>query len=371
MQPVSIALAASCFSPSYATARGRFQLAADRAGAHLDVLTNTVAHAPDGGALTTEVAVLGPEDAQNALLVVSGTHGPEGFIGSAAQIALLDSLATQARDLAVRVVLVHAINPWGFAHISRTTENNVDLNRNFIDWTSGPPANPLYADLHPYLCPTEWTPGALAAANTKRSDWIEKHGKDTYVDLTGRGQYSHPDGQHYGGTGPEWSNLALEAIIDRHLEGVKRIALIDWHTGLGEHGDPFFLCFNERGGAGWQRACGWWGRDNVETCGGFEGAIRPKYSGLLFHGVQRFATGAEVTGAVIEFGTRSRADMQRALQIDHYLKFGSALPQHERVAMREQLLDAFSPMSARWQRSVLGHAIVIQQQALRGSINWC
>lgn len=370
MPPASAALAAACFSPTYASARARFLLAADRAGARVDVLTNTVASAPDGGTLTTDVAVLGPPDADRALLVVSGTHGPEGFVGSAAQIALLDSLAGRAHELEVRAVLVHAINPWGFAHISRTTENNVDLNRNFIDWNSAPPANLAYAELHASMCPSQWSPQALEQADAGREAWIARHGQDAFVDVTGRGQYSHPQGAFYGGAGREWSNQALETIIGRHLEGVRRIALIDWHTGLGERGEPFFLCFNERGGPGWQRACGWWGRENLETQGGFDGASRPNYTGLLFHGVQRFAASAEVTGAVIEFGTRSRADMRRALQIDTFLKFGGALAPQQRASLREQLLDAFAPFSPDWERSVLGHAIGIQQQALQGIVDW-
>ncbi len=366
----SAALAAACFSASYASARAKFLLAADRAGARVDVLTNTVATAPDGGTLTTDVALLGPPQAEAALLVFSGTHGPEGFVGSAAQIALLDALALRAQALSVRVVLVHAINPWGFAHISRTTENNVDLNRNFIDWNAAPPANPPYAELHPLLCPPQWTPQAMEAADAGRDAWIASHGHERYVDVTSRGQYSHPDGLNYGGSGREWSNRALESIVERHLAGVRRIALIDWHTGLGEHGAPFFLCFNEAGGPDWNRACEWWGRDRIESRAGFEGASRPRYTGLLFHGVQHFAAQAEMTGAVIEFGTRPMLEMRRAIQIDRHLKFGAALPAPVRAAMREQVLDAFSPFSPDWQRSALGHAIVIQGQALQGVSAW-
>jgi len=368
--PASAGLVGACFSPDYPTARAKFLLAAARARAPVDVFCNDAAPGPDGGMLTTDVAVLGPDDAEHALLVVSATHGPEGFVGSAAQIALLDALAAGARAPAVRIVLVHAINPWGFAHISRTTENNVDLNRNFIDWRAGPPSNPPYAELHPMLCPPQWTPQALASANASREAWLERNGQGAYVDVTSRGQYTHPDGLNYGGVGREWSNLTLEKIVARHLAGVKKIALIDWHTGLGERGEPFFLCFNERGGPGWQRACDWWGRANVESSGGFGGAQRPNYTGLLFHGVQRFAGQAEVTGAVIEFGTLPMDEMRLALQVDRYLKFGGELPAAQRAAMKEQLLDAFAPFSPDWQRSVLGHAIRIQQRALDGLRAW-
>src|SRR3546814_19590214 len=103
--------------------------------------------------LTHGWAWLGADDAENVVLIVSGTHGPEGFMGSAAQIALLNKVALGAQNPRnIKVVLVHAINPWGFAHVSRTTENNVDLNRNFIDWGSAaPPDNSLYKALPPKI----------------------------------------------------------------------------------------------------------------------------------------------------------------------------------------------------------------------------
>lgn len=369
-QPASAALVAACFNPTYASARAAFLQAADRAQARTDVLINDRAKGPNGSTLTTDVATLGPDTADSALVIVSGTHGPEGFVGSAAQIALLDAIARDMPELPVRIVLIHAINPWGFAHISRTTENNVDLNRNFIDWTNPPPENPLYAELHPLLTPQEWTDDVLAQADAARDAWVEQHGLDVFVDVTARGQYSHPQGLHYGGAGREWSNEALETIVARHLRGVKRIAFIDWHTGLGERGEPFFLCFNQAGDAGWQRACDWWGKENIETQGGFDGAQRPNYSGLVFHGVQKFAAPADVTGAVIEFGTKERRIMRRALQIDQYLKFGGPVPDGQRAAMREELLDAFAPLSLEWKRSVLGHAIRIQNQALQGLQSW-
>src|SRR5690625_4289567 len=177
-KPASAALVAACFNPTYASARAAFLQAADRAQARTDVLINDRAKGPDGSTLTTDVAVLGPDSADSALVIVSGTHGPEGFVGSAAQIALLDALARDMPALPLRIVLIHAINPWGFAHISRTTENNVDLNRNFIDWDQPAPDNPLYADLHPLLTPQEWTEEVLAQANAAREAWVEKHGLD-------------------------------------------------------------------------------------------------------------------------------------------------------------------------------------------------
>lgn len=369
--PVSAGLAGACFAPDYSSARASFLAAAACAGARVDVFVHDSATDPAGGSLSTDVAVLGPDRSDSALLVISGTHGPEGFVGSAAQIALLDALAAASAAATSRIVLVHAINPYGFAHLTRTTENNVDLNRNFIDWTVAPPTNPAYEELHEALCPSSWEPAVLAACDTRRQAWIDDRGLGAFVDMTSRGQYSHRSGLNYGGSGPEWSNRVLAAIIERHLAGVRRIALIDWHTALGERGQPFFLCFNEPGGRAWDRACDWWGRDQVETSGGFGGASRPRYTGLVFHGVQRYAKQAEVTGAVIEFGTVGMDEARRALQADRYLRFGDGQASAAtRSVLREQVIEAFSPQSIAWQRSVLGHAIGIQHATLAGLSRW-
>lgn len=370
MARIGPGLAASCFSPTYAAARARFLQAAEKAGARIDIHLNPVATAPDGGSLTTDVAILGPDDAETGFLIISGTHGPEGFVGSAAQVALLEEMANGAIRPAHRLVLIHAINPWGFAHVIRTTEHHVDLNRNFVDWGRGPIANDRYPELHPLLCPTDYSDAGLKQADAARQAWIQANGIDAYFDVMAKGQYTRPDGVHYGGKGPEWSHGTLKAIVEGRLGRVRRLAVIDWHTGLGEPGQPFFLCFNAPGSAGWERACGWWGRDRVETQAGFDGAKRPAYQGLVFYGVQAFAPQADVTGAVIEFGTRSPDEMRKAMAIEHRLKFGGPIDEAERQALHADFREAFSPSSPVWQQSTLNHAIAIQHQTLAGLGDW-
>ena len=50
------------------------------------------------------------------LIHISGTHGVEGFAGSAIQSALMDSDAVRDGE-APSVMLVHALNPYGFAFV--------------------------------------------------------------------------------------------------------------------------------------------------------------------------------------------------------------------------------------------------------------
>ncbi len=57
----------------------------------------------------------------------------------------------------VAVLHVHAINPYGFAWLRRTNEQNIDINRNWINFDLPLPENPLYEELSDFLCPTDWS----------------------------------------------------------------------------------------------------------------------------------------------------------------------------------------------------------------------
>jgi len=359
------------FAHTYAQARARFQWAASQAGDVLHVYTHPSALGPDGGTFSIDVAVFGRPDARRALLILSGTHGGEGYTGSAAQIEFIQTGTLSQLPADVRVVMVHGINPYGFAHWTRTTENNVDLNRNFIDFSGAPPRNPAYLEVHPLLCPAQWDEMTLAQTQAQLDAWIAQHGKEAWTQTIMKGQYEEPTGLNYGGRAPEWSHLTLQTICSRHLAGIDRLAFIDWHTGLGERGQPVFLCFNDYRDAQGEQACRWWGRDRVETSAGFEGASRPKYTGLIFHGVQRFVAPAPMAGAVIEFGTLPVKESFDAVRLDRWRNVGNTPDNATLLAdMRASVREANTPSELAWRTSVLAHARTIQEQALSGLASW-
>ena len=86
----------------------------------------------DGPVVAADVASFGRREARRVLIVVSGTHGVEGFCGAGVQHGLLDRSLPGVLDDDVRLVLVHALNSHGFLGLHRTNEDNVDLNRNFV-----------------------------------------------------------------------------------------------------------------------------------------------------------------------------------------------------------------------------------------------
>ena len=81
-----------------------------------------------------DVACLGPGQSRAVLVLTSGTHGVEGFCGSGCQVSLLEDsrFLRQIERAGIALLMIHAVNPYGFSHLRRVNEDNVDLNRNFI-----------------------------------------------------------------------------------------------------------------------------------------------------------------------------------------------------------------------------------------------
>ena len=357
-----------CYASDYTRARAKFLNAAAAAGGTVQSFIHPDKQTPDGHPLAIDVARLGNAKASRQALFISGTHGQEGFSGSAVQVGWMlgDGPARLPSD--VGVVLVHGLNPYGFAHFTRTTENNVDLNRNFIERAAAAPANPHYESLHDALKIRHWTDAENARVDAAMAAFTDRHGRDALFDTLARGQYLHQDGLMYGGKDREWSNRTLEIIVKDALIDAEKVAFIDWHTGIGEYGRPFFLCFNEPGSALFQRACDWWGKENVDGVRP-HGMERPNYTGLVFHGVQRFLGNRQMCGAVIEFGTRG-VNMRRVLRLDQWLRRQSGLDADLRNGLQADMMDAFCPFDGQWRKDTLAAGLKLTDQALTGLAAW-
>src|SRR5258706_5292888 len=197
------------FSESSEEARKKFVEAALRAGAKLASYKHPDERGPGGEALYLDVSVLGPGDASRVFVVGSGTPGIEGYSGSAAQRAWLAGKPRLPKDTAV--VFFHAQNPWGFAHKTRVTEENVDLNRNFVDFSKALPANPGYAELQSAIAIRDWNEESIAGAFARLDAYRERVGEKAFSDAFNGGPYNHPDGSVYGGGRPETGHAALSA----------------------------------------------------------------------------------------------------------------------------------------------------------------
>jgi len=257
----------SVFSDSYLEARGKFIDAARGAGATVYEYRHPTLKGPDGEPLCLDMAVAGPENAERVLVAGSGTHGIEGYSGSAAQSAWLASGGIRRLPKRTAMVFFHAHNPWGFAHKARGTEENVDLNRNFVDHGNPYPANPGYAEVHPIVTPAEWNDASIAGIFRGLDAYRQKVGEKPFSTAFNGGQYSHADGIYFGGQREQWANYAFREAVVKHVAHAKHASIIDLHTGIGPWMEHIYLCFHKEGSPARERARAWWGERAVNLAG--------------------------------------------------------------------------------------------------------
>ena len=346
------------FSDSYREARARFLVAASNCGAsvHTQVLPMS---GTQGEVLAMDVAVQGPPDAAQVLMTTSAVHGIEGFCGSAIQTGLLQHLTLPP---GVAVVHVHAVNPHGFSHARRVNEDNVDLNRNFIDFSQPLPVNADYAEVHPLLLPEHWPPSAAqqAALDTLTQAWGERRMQRAITS----GQYQFPDGVWFGGLAPTWSHRTFRQVLQDHLGQAREIAWIDLHTGLGPHGygERIFACTDT--GASLQRARQWWGSDITSVDTGTSQSV--PLSGPIQMAIYEECPQAQYTGICLEFGTLPLAQMILAMRADHWLALHPEAAGALQERIRSDMLQAFNPPSGDWQAQVWQQGLQAARQALQG-----
>jgi hypothetical protein len=327
----------------YAHARAAFVIAADEAGAR----RSSFAHpgcGPDGEELAVDVAELGPADASTVVLVVSATHGVEGYCGSALQRHWL-SHHVDDRPEHVRVVHLHALNPYGMAWVRRVNEDNVDLNRNFVDWTGPPPANVDYDRIADVLVPAEWTPIAQERTTGELLALAGEWGFERLQAVISGGQYTHPTGIFYGGTGPVWSHRFLRRWSADALAAAERVIIIDLHTGLGPWGVGELIASASRGTPHHERATAMWGDVRSMLDGD---SVSAALSGDWLAIVDELAPHAEVTPICIEYGTVDPVTVLQALRADAWLHAHGDPRGNDSPAVRDQVRAAFADDDPAW-----------------------
>ncbi len=347
----------------YREARARFVDAATAAGARL----TRYAHpglGPDGEPLATDVARLGRDDAPARLLVISGTHGVEGFAGSACQEGWLAEGSAGAWPDELAAVVVHAINPYGFAWIRRVNEDNVDLNRNCVDFTRPPPANPGYDTLADALVPERWDDATQEATAAVLLEFAAAHGFEGLQAAVSVGQYRHPAGIFYGGDRAVWSQRTLGAIVREHLAGAERVGVLDLHTGLGPFGHGEVMA-SHPDGLGVARLAAWYGADGY-TVPATGNSVSADVRGDVLDAIEAWLPGTEVTGVAIEWGTVDIVTVSNALRADAWLHAYGALDGPEAGPIKQQLRDAFAPADPAWLALVQERFAQVEAAAVAG-----
>jgi ribosomal protein S18 acetylase RimI-like enzyme len=354
---------AACFEPAYAAARAAFLRSAAEAGAELASFRHPQA-GPDGAPLFLDTARFGAPAARRVLFVASGTHGIEGFCGSGIQTFLLREGIAARLPEGVALVLIHAVNPWGFAWLRRVNEDNVDLNRNFLDHGAPHPANADYDGLYDALNPAVLDAATLAASLEALRKFEDERGKlASYRALSG-GQYRHANGLQYGGTAPVWSNRTLHAIWERHAGDADAAVLVDLHSGLGPTGVGLLLqTAAEKSAAAALARELWPDVIRTEPLAGGDAAL---VSGLMGPAFVAAAPHAERTGLVLEFGTRDLVQVMLAVQADNWLHHHGDRASAAGRAIEQRMREAFFVDEDEWKEKVCRRAQEVVGRAVAG-----
>ncbi|MGO9398508.1 MAG: M14 family metallopeptidase [Xanthobacteraceae bacterium] len=358
------------FSASYAEARRKFLEAARAGGAAIESHVNPNAQGMNGEELATDVACFGDLDAENLFITCAGTHGNEGFCGSGCQVGLIKEDIINARPQSVAVLLVHAINPYGFSHLRRVTEDNVDLNRNFQDFAKPLPENPRYSEIHDLLVPSDWDGPGRAKAEAGLQAWRDDNGgMSAFQAVVAGGQYKFPDGMFFGGQRATWSSQTFRAIVKKHGAAAKRVGLIDVHSGLGPtgYGEPISIVAPDT--PSFERARAWWGREVTSLTDGTSKS--PPVTGPLIGSIEQSLPGAEVTSIGLEYGTVELFAVLDALRGDNWLyarglKSGLSMDSALARDIKTKVRDALYVDTDDWKEKVYARAADFTLKAYRG-----
>lgn len=377
------AAAQAWFIDDYATARADFLKRGDvlaSAFARVERFAIPVSSRDGTSGLFVDGLYIPAQGGQKRRLIVvsSGVHGVEGPTGSAVQRLFMQEALT-AQQLAgpladTGVLLLHAVNPWGFAKYRRVTENNVDLNRNAsADAALYRTVNAGYPLVDPLVNPDQ--PADVSAVehrffHLRVVSMIAQHGMRALRQAVLQGQYQVPKGIYFGGQALEPQLAALGPQIAPILNAYPLSLSLDLHTGYGARG-TLHLFFdppkNPRARQGLEMAFAgqridWASGDDFYTLTG-------DFVGWL----SQLRSGGTHLPAAFEYGTMNSQETLGSIKSMHVTVLENQGKQHgyasaeDEARIKRDYREMFYPSSPDWRAKVIGDSRAMFQALLA---NW-
>jgi hypothetical protein len=233
----------SYFQDSYDDCRDAFRAKADMLCEkyyRVEIFSKPVPSEVDANFKMDFCYVPAQKEKTKLLIVSSGVHGVEGYVGSAIQQMLMDEFFEPGMLQDMGILLIHGVNPYGFKYTRRVTENNVDMNRNCdTQRTLFAKENSGYNDLYDMLNPE----GEVYTGSLKNRFFmvvaithLMQESMTSLRQAVLQGQYEHPEGLYFGGNDFEPQLAWLEEVIKNKSADYDTVMNIDLHTGYGQRG---------------------------------------------------------------------------------------------------------------------------------------
>ena len=311
---------ANYFSVSYRESRDKFLAAAAQASASLTSVKHPLL-GPEGEDLYMDIACLGPDNADNAIVIVAGTHGIEGFCGAGVQTTLLRNPSALASFQDIKLVMIHGHNPHGFAWLRRVNEDNVDLNRNYVDFSEAQDPNEYYLEVKDLVLPKVFGEESEAAMQA----WIADNGVENYQKAVMSGQRIDPRGVFYGGTFATWSNETMHKVLPEVLAGQTNVALMDIHTGLGPYGHGDLIHSYARDSDEYNELKAWFGEEVIAINAGDYEEVAAVPRGPIVSSLDTIVPDHNSFALVNEYGTVDFDRVIKAIRADNWLHINGDL----------------------------------------------
>lgn len=350
------------FSDNYFEAREKFLANARENSLEINSFKLEKAKGPDDKDVFMDCAYTQGINKNNLLVLISGTHGPEGYCGSAIQSRFMKSGALAKTLEKCSAGIIHAHNPFGFAWDSRFNEDNIDLNRNYIEDFSNCPQNPAYDELANWALPEKFDDESIKNATVQLMVYSQNNGFAALQNALTAGQYRHQKGVYFGGFAPSWSNQTINSILDKWTAGIKRLIVIDFHTGLGPFGHGEILSDFPIDSIEFARVKEVFGEEATSTKS--QGSISAAVNGSLDSGICRKYASLNPVCVALEFGTLDPLSVFKATQGTSWAQSYDNLASEMGVALRKLSRDAFYPQSDEWKQKILLRGSQVIERAL-------
>lgn len=356
---------ADYFASTYTEARAKFLQAVQLGGARLLSSHTNPAKGPQGEDCVCDVAWIGPEDASRLLILVSGTHGAEGYSGSGCQVAWLrEGWFGRIAPKDTAVLLIHAINPHGFAWGRRVNEDNIDLNRNFVDHSQPHPANADYEALREHIDPAEWAEPSLGAHNRAIAQFLGRDTHDVMCKAIHGGQYVNPRGVFYGGARAAWSNTLFRQLVAQHAARARHVAIIDYHTGGGVWGYCDLFIDDDHAGSPTRN---WFSQVSViaEDKAKHGKNAQSETPGNLFYSLREILPGKQLTLCLVEMRTGEHGGHDVVREENWLFQHGNP-DSAAGLDLRARMLERFYPARREWRVMTAYQSNAMVSEALCG-----
>ncbi|TFD94525.1 M14 family metallopeptidase [Jeotgalibacillus sp. R-1-5s-1] len=302
----------------------------------------------------------GTHENERVLFMTTGEHGIEGFAGAAMLDVFAHELAYLLDEKRTGLCLIHAVNPWGMRHRRRVTENNIDLNRNYLVEPEQVPenANLEYEKLQELFLPSGKIESLLVEKSNIRNHMAKGAVNEGYSGLMsakGMGQYEFPKGVYYGGKEKEESAIFLKGIQEKLLATFDRVIHLDWHTALGPSNEVTMV-MSDRDGRTVKELKKTYGLKNIQEYDPED--VKGDSTNHFYAIKNRMYPDKYLFSALFEFGTfgtSMSATIREFLTIilENQLYWEGAVHEKDRQEILDEFTAMFYPDDHEWRLAVL------------------